>query len=133
MVGSELPAKVGERVEAVGIVETFLVFPVVAIHLVVVAFCLACCWRSGWRIQGRSPSAHIRHSCHCRLSRQPRICRKSAGGYVLCSEQAPRIRSCEYSSMAVSKMIVALHSTNATSFLFVDSVLLLWYNHFGKI
>lgn len=28
---------------------------------------------------------------------------------------------------------IALHSTNATSFLFVDSVLLLWYNHFRKM
>ena len=37
LVGSELPAKVGERVEAVGIVETFLVFPVAAFHFSVMA------------------------------------------------------------------------------------------------
>ena len=28
---------------------------------------------------------------------------------------------------------IALHSTNATSFLLVDSVLILWYNHFRKM
>jgi len=36
-VGSELPTKVGERVEAVGIVEPFLVFSVAALDLAIVA------------------------------------------------------------------------------------------------
>ncbi len=38
LVGSELPTKVVERVEGVLIVETFLVFPMAAFHLAVVAW-----------------------------------------------------------------------------------------------
>ena len=37
MVGSQLPTKVGERVEAMGIVEAFLVFPVAAFCFAVVS------------------------------------------------------------------------------------------------
>ena len=36
LVGSELPTKIGERVEGMGVVETFLVFAVAAFHLAVV-------------------------------------------------------------------------------------------------
>ena len=37
MVGSQLPTKVGERVEAMGIVEALLVFPVTAFYFAVVS------------------------------------------------------------------------------------------------
>ena len=35
LVGSELPTKIGERIEGMGIVEAFLVFTVAAFHLAV--------------------------------------------------------------------------------------------------
>ena len=40
MVGSQLPTKVGERVEAMGIVEAPLVFPVAAFYFAVVSGCV---------------------------------------------------------------------------------------------
>ncbi len=40
LVGSELPAKVIERIEGMLVVDAFLVFPVAAFHLAVVAGCV---------------------------------------------------------------------------------------------
>ena len=40
LVGSELPTKVIERVEGMLVVEAFLVFPVTAFHLAVMAGCV---------------------------------------------------------------------------------------------
>ena len=36
LVGSELPTKIGERVEGMGIIETLLIFAVAALHLAIV-------------------------------------------------------------------------------------------------
>ena len=40
LVGSELPTKIGERIEGVGVVEAFLVFTVAAFHLAVMPWCV---------------------------------------------------------------------------------------------